>query len=171
MIKVIAFDVLGTVVDLSTATKDEIVGYINHIEKEPWTPLKLPSRWEQLPLKEGAKEALEILKKDYMVVTCSNAPLGFLARLSKNLGISWDAIIPLELNKVFKPSERAYLTVCEVMEVWPKEVLMVTGNPKLGRYPSGDVEYASSVGMYSQLIDPNRYPKNLMELAMIYKLD
>jgi 2-haloacid dehalogenase len=153
--KVIAFDVFGTVVSLMGVTKNEIWSYLDHIRE----PLRLPESWEKLLAFPDSKEGLELLRQSYYVVTCSNAPLGTLTKLSKYNGLNWDAIIPLELNKVYKPHHRAYLTVCEVMGVSTSEVMMVTANEKFG-----DLETSELIGMKPVLIRGEEIP-TIIDLA------
>lgn len=159
--KVIAFDVFGTVFDLSSACKDDLRAYANHISKPEWTPLALPKAWENLPPHIDSAQGIEMLRERYCVVTCSNGPLGLLAKMSKNAKISWDAIIPLELNKVFKPNPKAYMTICEVLGVAPEDVTMVTANRHFG-----DLEASSALGMKSQLIRDYECP-TIIHLAQI----
>lgn len=159
-IKVIAFDVFGTVFDLSGASREDIKAYIKHIKQPEWSPLKLPKSWETFPAHPDAKEGIELLRKNHFVVTCSNGPLGLLAKLSKNNDISWDAIIPLELNKVFKTNPKAYMTVCEVLDVEPKDILMVTANKDFG-----DIEAARALGMGAILIRGESPIKDIIELS------
>lgn len=159
--KVIAFDVFGTVVDFSGIDRNEIKSYITQIKEPVWKPLELPKSWEHLPAHADAKVGLELLRKNYIVVTCSNGPLGMMTKLSKNAGIQWDAIIPLELNKVYKPNPRAYLTVCEVLSVKPGNVLMVTANKTFG-----DLEASRKLGMQAVLIrDPSSVYADIIQLA------
>lgn len=160
MVKVIAFDVFGTVVNLDGVERKDIKAYIDHIRKLEWSPLKLPQSWESLPAHPDAAEGIARLRSKFIVVTCSNGPLGLLTKLSKHNRVSWDAIIPLELNKVFKPNPQAYLTVCSVLDVKPEEVLMVTANKDFG-----DLEASNSVGMRSQLIRNPNCPKDIIDLA------
>lgn len=147
MIKVIAFDVFGTVVDLSGVPREEIKAYADHIRKPEWSPLTLPESWEHLQPHPGSAAGIDWLKSKYLVVACSNAPMSMMARLSTNVCLPWSAIIPLEYNRVYKPNPKAYLTVCELMRVEPNEVLMVTANKDFG-----DLEGAKSVGMHNALI-------------------
>lgn len=153
MIQVIAFDVFGTVFDLSGVDRQEIKDYAAHLRKPEWSPLHLPKSWETLPAHADSASGIARLRERYTVVTCSNGPLGLLAKLSKHNGISWDAIIPLELNRVFKPKPQAYLTVCQVMGVEPENVLMVTTNKDFG-----DLEASVAVGMKSVLIRDEEIP-------------
>ncbi len=160
MIKVIAFDVFGTVFNLGGVNTQEVRNYVKHIHQEPWKPLTLPKSWETLPAHPDSAEGIRLLRQKYIVVTCSNGPLGLLAKLSKFNGISWDAIIPMELNKVFKPKPEAYMTVCQVLGVSPQEVLMVTANEKFG-----DIEASQKLGMQAALIRGSSGPKDIIELA------
>jgi 2-haloacid dehalogenase len=159
--KVIAFDLFGTVFDLSAVPRDEVKAYVDHIRKPEWSPLTLPDSWLRLWPYGDSKNGIERLRHRFTVVTCSNAPLGFTAKLSKKNGINWDAIIPLELNRVYKTNPKAYMTVCEVLGVEPADVLMVTANRTFG-----DLESSRALGMQAQLIrDGEENPKTIIELA------
>lgn len=160
MIKVIAFDCFGTVFDMSGVRREELVDYANHIRKPLWSPLHLPKSWEYMPAHPDASYGLAMLREKFLVVTCSNGPLGLLARLSKNASIEWDAIIPLEMNRVFKPDLLAYLTVCQVLDVDASEVMMVTANKTFG-----DLEASAKLGMTPQLIRGDSDIQTIDELA------
>lgn len=159
-VKVIAFDVFGTVFDLSGVDRQELRDYAAHLRKPEWSPLRLPDSWNSLPAHSDSAEGIDRLRKKYFVVTCSNGPLGLLAKMSKGSGIHWDAIVPLELNRVFKPRPAAYMTVCEVLGVQPQDVLMVTANKSFG-----DIEASRAIGMQAVLIRDEGGPKTIIELA------
>jgi 2-haloacid dehalogenase len=161
MIKVIAFDVFNTVFRLDGRPKQEVYDYGDHIKKK-WEPLKLPVEWETLPAHDDAAEGIARLRKKYMVATLSNGPLGLLAKVSKHNNISWDAIVPLELGQVFKPSIGAYMLFVEVLGFKFDEVMMVTANKTFG-----DLEAAQILGMKPQLIRDSREdcPQTIIELA------
>jgi 2-haloalkanoic acid dehalogenase type II len=161
MLKVIAFDVFGTVFDLSSVNRLEIKDYVSHIRGGVWEPLELPESWYTLPAHPDAKEGIERLRTKYQVVTLSNGPVRLLTRLSKHNNISWDMIIPIEMKKVYKPKAGAYYTVPELMGVLTSEVLMVTANKTFG-----DLEAASRCSMKPCLIrDPDGSYANIVELA------
>lgn len=158
-VKVIAFDVFGTVFNFAGVDRSEIVGYVKRTRIRPWVPLHLPKSWEAMPAHPDSVEGIAKLREKHFVVTCSNGPLGLLAKMSKHAGIDWDAIIPMELYRLYKPNPEAYLTVCKVLECEPSEVLMVTANESFG-----DLEAAESLGMQSVLIRGEEYP-TILSLA------
>lgn len=162
MISTIAFDCFGTVFDMSQVDHEDLKYYGATLRKEIWEPLKFPKSWETLPAHPDCKEGIELLKTKFTVVTCSNSPLGLLTKMSKHNSISWDAIIPLEYNKVYKPNPKAYLTVCEMLNIKPEEMMMVTANPTFG-----DVEASQKLGMTPQIIRHDPHPKNIIELAKL----
>lgn len=145
--KVVAFDCFGTVFDLSGVSRQEIADYAAHIRKAEWSPLVLPESWLTLTSHSDSRDGIEEIRKTHFVVALSNAPMGMIAKLSKLNGIRWDAIIPLEMFRVFKPNPRAYLAICDVLGCNPDDVTMVTANKTFG-----DLEGARSVGMNSVLI-------------------
>lgn len=109
--------------------------------------MRLPTSWETLPAHPDAREGIAKLRERFIVVTMSNGPLGLLTKLSKHNGISWDAIIPIEMKRVYKPNPVAYLTICDLLDVQPSEIMMVTANEKFG-----DLEAAQRLGMWTTLI-------------------
>lgn len=159
--KVIAFDLFGTVFDLTGVDRQEIRDYAAHIRKPEWSPLVLPKSWESLPAFADSRDGMMRLRSGFIVVTCSNAPLALQTRLLKNADIKFDAIVPLEINRVFKPATAAYITLYEALKFEPNEVLMVTANEHFG-----DLEGSALVGMPSQLIRSGKgNPKTIIELA------
>lgn len=147
-IKVIAFDVFGTLVRLKDEVPhEEIKAYADHIRKPEWSPLTLPESWKQLKAFDDSSIVLKMLRRHFMVVTLSNGPLGLQAALLKNNDIDVDAIVPLEIARVFKPNEGAYRAAADILGIPPENWLMVTANEKFG-----DLEASKAVGMQSQLI-------------------
>jgi 2-haloalkanoic acid dehalogenase type II len=157
---IIAFDVFGTVFDLSGVPREEVRSYVAHVRADTWSPLNLPASWENLPPHPDAVEGIAMLRRHHTVVTLSNGPMYLLAHISKRAGITWDAIIPLEAFKVYKPHPRAYETVLDLFRVPPRDVLMVTANKDFG-----DLEAAEKLGMQAQLIRDGDGPKTITELA------
>jgi 2-haloalkanoic acid dehalogenase type II len=147
MLKVLAFDVFGTVFDLSQVDRSEVRAYVEHIRGPEWRPLELPESWRSLKAHADAAAGIARLRERFQVVTCSNGPIALLAEISKAAGISWDALIPLETAQVYKPNPRAYQLICDVMRVRADEVAMITANATFG-----DLEASGVLGMRPVLI-------------------
>jgi 2-haloalkanoic acid dehalogenase type II len=158
--KVIAFDLFGTVFDLSGVDRAEIRAYIEHIKKPEWSPLVLPESWKDLPDFPDTWEGLNRLNDRYSVATMSNAPYLLQNHLLDNHALGFVKQVPLELARVYKPNPRAYLTVCDMLNVEPTEVMMVTANKDFG-----DLEASAALGMTPMLIRSGDGPKTIIELA------
>lgn len=151
-VKVIAFDLNGTVLDLSGRPDGEIASYGQHLRTctppRPWQPWSYPVAWETLPAHLDAAEGIKRLRAaDFICVTLSNNPMPLQVAQSKHNNIEWDGIVPLEAFRTFKTDPAAYLSVCQLWRVRPCDVMMVTANKTFG-----DLEAAAALGMQPQLI-------------------
>lgn len=168
LVKVIAFDVFGTVFDLSDRPRGEIASYAQHLrtcrENNVWLPWDYPTAWNELPAHADASEGIHLLQAaGYRCVTCSNGPLPLLDRISQRNDIQWDGIVPLEAFRVYKTDPAAYLAVCDVWHVKPSGVMMVTANKDFG-----DLEVAAALGMHPQLIrHPDSRIATITDLAEV----
>lgn len=152
-IKVIAFDVFNTIVDLSSVPREEVRAYADHIRKPEWSPLALPKSWETLPAFLDSREGVAKLARRFTIATCSNGPADMQQRLLDHNGIKITGIVDLAERRVYKPNALAYRTICDTFKVEPSEVLMVTANPGFG-----DVEGSARVGMESVVIRGRMFP-------------
>jgi HAD superfamily hydrolase (TIGR01493 family) len=160
-IKALAFDLFGTLFDMSGASPDELKDYLSVIREPVWRPFDFPRTWTGLKPFPDVAEGLKLLdKKDYGVVTMSNAPFMLQQHLIGKNNLKFDALIPLELRKVYKPNPEAYKCVLDLLRLEPGEVMMVTANRTFG-----DLEASASLGMYPMLIRDGDGPKDLIELA------
>jgi FMN phosphatase YigB (HAD superfamily) len=159
--KIIAFDVFGTIFNMDKIPSSELDYYANHI-KQPWQPLNFPQSWENIPAHPDAAEGIAILRQSYQVVSLSNCPMSLLIKISKKNHITWDAIIPLESYKVYKPNFIAYQIACNILRENPNNIMMVTANPTFG-----DIEQAQKLGMIPQIIRHHNHPKDILELTKI----
>lgn len=161
IIKIIAFDLFGTVFNLSETPKEEIKDYISQVRQEEWSPLILPDSWENLKLHPDSYKGISRLYNKYQIVTCSNAPYRLTEKLLINTGLNeFMDIIDISLNRVYKPHPNSYLSICQQCFCKPEDVLMVTGN-----YKSPDIEGANNVGMDSVLIRQEGCVADILELA------
>lgn len=159
MIKVIAFDIFGTVYDLSAVDRSEIARYHDHVTATKYRPLHLGEEWRALKAHEDSAYGITRLRRNFRVVTLSNCPIELQVYLHKLNGIQWDMLVPLEAYEVFKPHLNAYGHVMDLMGVRPEEVAMVTANPTFG-----DVNGAKSWGMRPILIRQADGIKDIIDL-------
>jgi FMN phosphatase YigB (HAD superfamily) len=165
--KNLLFDTIGTVFDMSK-TKDEdrhaygahITAYSGSDADHPWQPLILPKSWRKLPVHPEVRFALQLLRSRCTIVTCSNMPLDMLLAASKHNGLSWDAIVPLEMFRKFKPTLSLYKDVLDALDFKASETMFVTANKDFG-----DLEAAEKWGMMPQLIRGESEMRDLQVLA------
>lgn len=159
-IKVVAFDLFGTIFDFGGTDPADRSAYWKHIHQPEWSPLNLPAAWEHLPVHPMTHIGLHMLKRRFTVVTLSNAPARLQVAMLRNAQLPFDAIVPLELRRVFKPQPAAYLTVCDMLRVEPADVCMVTANRDFG-----DLEASAALGMKAVLIREPGCPQTVTDLA------
>lgn len=163
MLKVIAFDLFGTVFDATTVDRDEVRAYVRHVRNNciEWLPLLLPASWSNIPAHSDSVEGLKLLRRaGFKVVTCTNWPEYQINAVSNNAGIEWDHKVLLERYRIYKPHLSAYAAICQELGVSADEVLMVTANPG-----AGDDTQPARIGMRSQLIREPGCPQTIIDLA------
>jgi FMN phosphatase YigB (HAD superfamily) len=149
-IKCVVFDCFGTVFDMSTVDKAEIAAYVEHVNRENFTPFDFPESWYNLAAHPNVSKGVrELQKMGYLCVTLSNGPLDLLHPISIRSGICWDCIIDPAEYGVYKPNVDAYKLVVRHTLIEPNKCLMVTANPKFG-----DIEGSGAIGMPSLVIEP-----------------
>jgi 2-haloacid dehalogenase len=159
-IKCYAFDCFGTVFDMSGVSRDEIRDYVAHVNKQDFTPYDFPASWWDLKLHPDSAPGIKRLQsRGAVCVALSNGSVDLLRHVSERGGVHWDHIVDLAKHKVYKPNRNAYLTVSADLGIPPVDTMMVTANPDFG-----DVEGASSVGMWTRVIR-NGHPNTILELA------
>lgn len=146
-IKVVLFDCFGTVFDMSGVGRDEVSEYVRNSRGkhgDEWQPLDLPKTWETIPAHSDSVNGIaKIREAGHYAVALSNGPAPLIATMSRNAGIVWDLIIPLELVQAYKNHPDAYRAALKIFPQFePKHFLMVTANPDFG-----DVEAAGELGM------------------------
>lgn len=159
MLKLIAFDIFGTVVDMSGTPREELVAYGEHIRKPEYSPLTLPESWEKLEAFPDALPGLSKLKEKYIIVTLSNGPMGLLTKIAKNNNLPFDTIVPVELARSFKPNPEPYKLLISAFNLKPEEIMMVTANKTFG-----DLESSRDLGMVPQLIRGDSDVQDIIEL-------
>lgn len=158
--KVLALDCFGTVFDSSNVPKEDVRSYIAQVQRPEWAPLELPISFCGMQPHPDAAEGINRLRAKFRVVTCSNLPVLLLHDLSQLGGVEWDAIVPLEARRCYKPDHNAYWAVSDLMGVPPSQVTVVTAHAN-----GPDIEGAPRAGMQVQLIRNPGCPADINALA------
>jgi len=166
-IRVVAFDCVNTVFDVSNLTREQLSRYIEQVRDLEWSPLCVDPDWLNCPAHADSAEGINRISKseDYLAVTFSNWPAWVLSDLSEGAAIYWSAIVPMETVQAYKPSPVVFNNLCDIFNVEPNEVLVVTANET-----APDIKAAGELGMQAILIDRERkhgpeVPKTIIELA------
>jgi FMN phosphatase YigB (HAD superfamily) len=166
-IKVIFFDAINTLFDVSSRPREELKEYVRQFEAKPYQEMKLPRAWGELPAFAGVQHGLDRLVENLRVYVLSNVPETTVRKmmLSNNIQTSRIGVIPLSHSRLYKPDPRAYVYAAGHILRAPEHCLMVTANPRIGHADHGDVEAARSVGMQACLIRNPGCPQTIIELA------
>ena len=84
--------------------------------------------WHRLDPWPEAVEALQRLKRRYILTTLSNGNIGLLTRMAKRAGLPWDCVLSAEVFRAYKPDPRTYLGVAQVFAVPPARVMLVAAH-------------------------------------------
>jgi len=168
-VKVVAFDLFGTVFDAAHASDEDKRRYVEHVREcnrtGGWMPLDdvVPEAWGRLPAFPDSREGIERIRAaGFKAVALSNWPAWLSFAASELASIEFEDIVNLSLVRAYKPQLRTYAYLCDVMRVKPCDVLMVTGNPG-----AGDDERPKWLGMQTQVIRGESPVKTIIELAEI----
>jgi HAD superfamily hydrolase (TIGR01493 family) len=147
-IEAVVFDLFGTIIDMSGVPESEMRHYGRTIRDESWSYFHFEPAWNRLPAFEDAGEGLAALWCDGLIrATLSNAPIALQMGLNRHNQLDWDALIPLEAIRVYKPKPAAYEYARYLLHLEPWQILMVSANKDFG-----DIEAARAQGMHAKLI-------------------
>jgi 2-haloacid dehalogenase len=105
----------------------------------------LNKAWHRLTPWADSVEGLLRLKEKYIVATLSNGNISLLVNMAKYSGLPWDCILSSELAKHYKPDKEVYLTAASLLDLDPKQVMMVAAH-------RDDLEAASALGLKTAYI-------------------
>jgi 2-haloacid dehalogenase len=84
--------------------------------------------WHRLDAWPDAVEALQRLKRKYIICTLSNGNIGLLTRMAKRAQLPWDCVLSAEVFRAYKPDPATYLGVARVFDVAPAQVMLVAAH-------------------------------------------
>jgi 2-haloacid dehalogenase len=85
----------------------------------------IAARWHGLDAWPDFAPALARLRRRYICVSFTILSLSLVIDVSRRNGIGWDAVIPCEMLRVYKPRPEAYRRAAALLGVMPGEILMV----------------------------------------------
>jgi 2-haloacid dehalogenase len=97
----------------------------NGLSGSPEERLAITQRWHQLDAWPDFVPALRRLRWHRACVSFTILSLSLIVDVSRRNGIDWDAVIPCEMLRVYKPLPDAYRRAAAFLAVEPHEILMV----------------------------------------------
>jgi 2-haloacid dehalogenase len=107
--------------------------------------VRLTHAWHRLDPWPDAVRGLAELKKRFIVGTLSNGNIGLLTRLARHGGLPWDVILCAETARAYKPAPDAYLRNAGLLNLDPREVMLVAAH-------NNDLEAASALGFRTAFV-------------------
>jgi 2-haloacid dehalogenase len=85
----------------------------------------IAERWHRLDAWPDFAAALRRLRRHRICVSFTILSLSLIVDVSRHNGIDWDAVIPCEMLRTYKPLPDAYRGAAKFLAVDPQEILMV----------------------------------------------
>jgi len=104
---------------------DELLGEAAIDTLSPEDRRTVAQRWHELAAWPDFAPALARLRPRYVCVSFTILSLSLVIDVSRRNGITWDAVIPCEMLRVYKTRPQAYNLAAEFLGVPPGEILMV----------------------------------------------
>ena len=122
----------------------------------------LVTAWHRLPGWPDSSQALNKLKKKFILATQSNGNIALMVNMAKYSNLSWDVILGAEVLGHYKPEPEAYIKACKALNLKPSECLMVAAH-------DDDLKAASLQGMKTAYVHrPFEYGKDkLFDIAEV----
>lgn len=100
----------------------------------------LTRAWHRLDPWPDAIDGLTALRKRFTIGTLSNGNTTLLTNLAAHAALPWDVILGAETARAYKPRPEAYLTNVALIELEPRQVMLVAAH-------NGDLAAAASAGL------------------------
>jgi len=101
--------------------------------------------WHRLDPWPDAVEGIARLKRRHVVVTLSNGSVALTIDLIRHRGLPFDSVLGAEIARQYKPHPQAYLTTLSLLQLEPREVMMVSAH-------NSDLRGASRAGLRTALV-------------------
>jgi 2-haloacid dehalogenase len=114
--------------DLHRMILDEILPQFGLAHLDEATRRDINLVWHRLDPWPDSVQALQRLKRRYIICSLSNGNIGLLTRMAKRAGLPWDCVLSAEVFRAYKPDPAAYLGVARVFDVSPERVMLVAAH-------------------------------------------
>jgi 2-haloacid dehalogenase len=104
---------------------DELLGETAINAFSPEDRRTIAEGWHELAAWPDFVPALPRLRRRYVCVSFTILSLSLVVDVSRRNGITWDAVLPCEMLRVYKPQPAAYRLAAKFLGVPPSEILMV----------------------------------------------
>jgi 2-haloacid dehalogenase len=113
--------------DIDDVHRDVLGGLLDEsgISGSPAERQAIAERWHELDAWPDFVPALAQLRQHYICVSFTILSLSLVIDVSRRNGIGWDAVIPCEMLRVYKPRPAAYQRAAKFLDVSPGEIVMV----------------------------------------------
>jgi 2-haloacid dehalogenase len=101
---------------------------------------RLTLAWHRLDAWPDCTRGLARLREKFVLAPLSNGNISLMVALARRNAFPWDVILGAELAADFKPKPRVYLVACEVLDLPPRECMMVAAH-------SSDLAHAAKCGL------------------------
>jgi 2-haloacid dehalogenase len=85
----------------------------------------IAQRWHRLDAWPDFAPALRRLRRDRICASFTILSLSLIVDVSRHNGLDWDAVIPCEMLRIYKPLPDAYRRAAKFLAVEPRDILMV----------------------------------------------
>jgi 2-haloacid dehalogenase len=85
--------------------------------------------WHRLDGWSDATPGLQRLKARFTIASLSNGNLSLLVAMARHAGLPWDAVLSAELFHHYKPDPEVYLGAAQLLDLPPRQVMMVAAHP------------------------------------------
>ena len=97
----------------------------NQLDGSPEERGAIARQWHRLDAWPDFATALRRLRRNRACVSFTILSLSLIVDVSRRNGIDWDAVIPCEMLRIYKPLPDAYRRAARFLDVEPREILMV----------------------------------------------
>ena len=101
--------------------------------------------WHRLRPWPDAVVGLTRLKKKFTIAPLSNGNISLMTDLAKHAALPWDVILGAELVRHYKPDREVYQSAADILDLQPREVMMVAAH-------LGDLRAAKGVGLKTAFV-------------------